>query len=217
MSNALRAFFKHHFYVILAIIFTLLVVIHAVLAFVGNYPIMLFWYCYALVVVFTLGLWLKNNFLISTTVVGSFVINFLWLQDFLSLVFFKKLSVGLYTYLFGMTVASFFMTFYHGVMLFLSLYVLFKQEKVHTYAWAGAGITLLIISIFTYLSGHVDVNCVKGTCDLGIFEPLTFLYSLSVYPFFINVLFMTVVIFIPTTIVLKLVFRWVFADTQKKD
>jgi hypothetical protein len=200
---------KDKYYKLITLFFLILALAHFVVTITIGPRFMLLWFCYLTTILFIIGSYLKNNFIISTVVTSMFIVHLIWIQDTASYLIFGRLNVGIMTYLFDIGRASFFTTFYHFFLLIIPILLIFDMKKFHKLSWLGASAFFFIASILTLIFTKSDINCVRGTCEYGIFNFLTIAYASPLPPFMINWLAMTIIIFIPTHLFFRKVVKWV--------
>ena len=91
------------------------------------------WLCSASIFLLAIGLWLENNFIISTTLTASFLLNFIWATDFIGFILTGSLPIGIAQYLKTASILRKIMASYHLFLLVVSLAVVFKTKKFHKY------------------------------------------------------------------------------------
>ncbi len=173
-----------------------------------DYP-SLFWFCYHVLIVLIIGLFFRNNFLLSTAVTATFVISILWIIDILSFSISGELSIGIFTYLLGLNAIKLLNTAYHFLILPVSILAVFSMKQFHKHSWIGASALILISFLLSFFLASNNTNCVNAECNLGVLSPLNFLYNTIIPPFVINWIFMTFVVFIPTHFFFRKILIWI--------
>ena len=202
---------KKH-YILLSIFFFILGIANVSASLLGEYYFGILWFCSLTVWLFTLGLYLRNNFLLSTILTASFFLELLWTIDVISYLTLGRLTIGIAEYLFTISPARFIITFYHLFLFIVPMLVVFDQKKFHKFSWAGASAFLLIVSIITLLLTKANINCVRSTCELGLFDFFNKAIAnlSSVIPLFIVHWFLvTIIVFIPTHYLFKYLIEWI--------
>lgn len=169
------------------------------------------WFCSLSLWIFGFALIFRNNFLVSSVLTGTFLINLVWAFDIISFLFTGKLIFGVAQYLVGAEKIRIFTTLYHFAILFLPPFIIFDMEKFQRKSWLGASAIFLLSSIVALFVGSNVINCTKG-CRLGVFEaisPINFLVNLGLPYFIVNTLVITIFVFIPTQILFNYITNWV--------
>jgi hypothetical protein len=195
---------------LLAAAFTVLWVLNLVTSLYEGEYFSLIWFCSVTLTCFVIGLYLQNDFLLSTVAVASLVIEFLWTTDIVGYLVFGNLPLGIASYITEASQLRFIATGYHFLLLIIPLYVVL-QRGLHRYAWIGASALLLLTFILTPLFTRANINCVKNLCELGVFgffTPLMMFAAKSIPPMFIHWFFVTLLVFVPTHLILKYVAKW---------
>jgi|GEM_PF-1048634 len=198
---------------LIALIFLIISLINLALSFYELYPPAIIWFCSATIWLFIIGIYFKNDFLISSTVTASFVIETLWLIDYTSFLFLGRLTIGMGEYLLTSSTARIIVTSYHLIILIVPILTIFELKRFNKYSWLGASLYFFLISIITLLiaNPNANLNCVFRTCQLpfNILEGLNQFLLIYLPPFIIHWLFMTLVIFIPTHFFFKKIINWI--------
>ena len=192
-------------YTYLALLFFNIFILNVVLAAIEGNPASSLWFCSTLVLVFAVGLFFRNNLLISSTLVSSFILEGLWTIDIISYLFTRKLVLGITTYLYDIGTLRLILTFYHVLLFAVPIIVILKIKRISTYAWLFSSVHLLILQVITFIATDTNVNCVHYTCDSGVFN---WIYNLR--PEYISNpifewLMATLFLFIPANII----FYWI--------
>ena len=191
---------KDKYLKILSLIFLLIFIFHLSLSIYEGEPRASLWFCATLLIVFAFGLYYKNTLILSSVVVSAFVIEFLWTIDIISYTLSRKLVLGILPYLYDISLMRFIITYYHILLLIVPIIIIiFSLKKFHKHAWIFSSFHLLIVFIISIIT-KAEFNCIKKSCELGIFN---FVYVLrpEFLPYFIfHWLGLTIVIFIPTNI-----------------
>lgn len=203
-----------------ALVFLVIGLINALLAIYELYPPGILWFCSTTVWLFALGLYFRNDLLISSTVTASFVIEFLWTIDYLSFFLTGNLTIGIAEYLLTTNAFRIIITAYHLVMLVVPIMTIFELKKFHKHSWAGASVYFLVISTLTLIltKPNANLNCVFKTCSLGV---LSFLEKINelllglMPPIIIHWLFLTVIVFIPTHFAFRAIVKWVSNEPKR--
>lgn len=176
----------------------------------------LLWFCFINLLLLATGLFLRSAFLISSAAISSLVLEFLWLIDLIVLIFGGSFT-GSAAYLLSEQPLSFILTFYHIFLLIIPLVILKKEKNFRWKALILSSLLLLFISLITLPTGS-NINCVRELCGS---EYLSGIYSVQpqwMPTFIFHWLFLTFIIFTPTTIVLHFVFnRYRKKHINKKD
>ncbi len=170
-----------------------------------------FWFCSMTVWLFALGLYFRNNFLISSVVTASFIIELIWVIDMASFLLTGDLAFGVAQYLLEASLSRLIITFYHLFLLITPILIVFNMSKFHKYSWAGASAFLFLVSIITLLTTSTNINCVRQTCELGIFNGLkSITEALPFIPTFItHWFFITLIVFMPTHYMFRKIKKWI--------
>ena len=203
---------KNKHYVFLGVLFLLIAIANFLVAYYDFSPYSFLWFCSAVLLLFSLGLFLKSSLLISGTVTASFLIEFLWTTDMISFLLRKKLAVGIAMYLFEAGDLRFIITFYHLFLLIVPILIVFNMKKFHKYSWIAASVYFLLISVITVNLTSSNVNCVQNICNLGVFNFLKLLNTglIANFPAYIfNWVFITIILFMPTHYLFRYIVDWV--------
>lgn len=170
------------------------------------------WLCPASLFLAGIGILKKDNFLISSSLTASFLLNFIWAMDYISFMLTGTLVTGIASFLPYASPLRLFVTSYHLFLLFIPVFIIFEEKKFHKMSWLGASVFLLVLSVLSlFTKKFTNVNCVHEICDLGIFtflEPVRSGLIQFIPSFIVQWLFMTIVIFIPTHFFFRAVVAW---------
>lgn len=202
-----------------ALVFVLIGILNIAFSYYEGFILGALWFCSTTIWFFALGLFLKNDFIISSTLTASFFIEFIWTLDYVSFIITGNLLVGIAEYLLSASDLRMIATLYHLAMFIFPIIAVFEIKKLHKYSWIGASGYLAFIFVLTLIltKPGANMNCVYRPCPIGIFDFLsTFYQYLAQIPIFIiHWAFLTIAIFIPTHYIFKKIVNWVVKD--KKD
>ena len=208
---------SNNFYNWLFILLFLILIARLLNAFIENSIAEVFWFCVATLFMLVIGLYLKSNLLISSTLVSSFIIEIFWFIDVISFIFRKKLVLGIAEYLFVLNPLSFMINFYHLFLLLLPPFIILINRDLHKYSWVLSSLYFLFVELITLITQYSthNINCVRAYCQFGVFN-FIYYFKQSSLPFFIfNWFFITLFIFIPTYGLFYLVLYGKSADKIK--
>lgn len=134
-----------------------------------------FWICNNILILFSIGFFLKKTQFIKGLVSVAIIPQLIWLLDFIFLLFFKINLFGFTNYVLELENTFFIITTFlvHLFNSFLALLFTFKQETkkislVYSFSYA------LVLGVLTYIftPKEYNVNCIHEMCG-----DLTFMYS----------------------------------------
>lgn len=176
------------------------------IVFIIHKPEYLLWYSNAGLLLTSIALLRRSPLLISIMFCALFVLESIWIIDFLAQILLKKRILGITNYLFESTFnkKDFAMSMYHLLIPPSLLYAILKTKTINGYSWLGALMYALTISILTFffVNQSENVNCVHqlDRCK-GFFS---FVFRAAPYPYhiFTSAFFATIFVFIPTNYIL---------------
>lgn len=167
------------------------------------------WYSSAGLLFTSIALLSQNPILISIMFCTLFVGESVWTLDFLTKLFFDKDLLGMTNYLFdpAYTRKDFAMAMYHVFIPPVLLVAMIQIKKVFRYSWIGSTVYASTIALLTFflVNPREDINCIHqlSRCE-GLFASI-----LSYFPYphriLVAVLFLVVVVYVPTNYVLLLI------------
>lgn len=209
---------KRSVYLAVGFVFLVLGLLNTGLSFYEGLPQNALWFCNTVLFVFSVGLLFEKDFLISSAVVSSLVIETLWLVDVFSFYFSGRLILGVASYLYLLNGFRLIFTFYHLTLLVVPLAVVIYRRKFYSSAWMVSSIHFLFLLVLTMAVGEGYVNCTMVECELGVFD-FVYLVKPDIFPpFLFNWIFATIFIFIlPNYLLVKLLGRFRFELVRRLD
>jgi len=137
----------------------------------GN-PSTLLWVTHLGLFLATIGFLLRNNFLLSTSLVAVIFYHILWALDFVISFVFGGNFLQMTGYLHSVSPLNFLFTLHHLWLSPLLLIVLYRDRKFHDFAWVGATGIMIIAGILTFLLTKQNINCIHEICSPFTQTPL---------------------------------------------
>lgn len=172
--------------------------------FLVKKPTYALWFSSIGILMTAISLIRRNPVLIAVTFCTYFVMESVWVLDFLLRVFFQYDFLGLTDYLFekGYSRKDFIMSMYHIFIPAVLLYAQLLTKTIYKYAWVGSVLYVTTLAAITYfITDKSDiVNCVHKTTKCSGF----FSSNIAPYPYYIFILIalVTLIIYIPTNYIL---------------
>jgi len=177
------------------------------LVFFENYVVykynIFYWFCDHVPLVLSFAFFSKNKSLLKAMINFGFLVQFVWIADFLSKVIFDKSSLGVTDYMFTANLG--FLVLIPLVIHSLSINIAF----LHTYKikpttkvliYSAIYIMLIYVLSLTYTPIERNVNCIHEICGLNE-------YTFSSYTYFWPLL-VFVIIILPTQGIQWVVYKW---------
>jgi|TARA_Y100000310_G_scaffold345729_1_gene468930 hypothetical protein len=171
-------------------------------------PFNLLWISHLSLLIAAIGFLLRNNFILSGSLISVLIVHSVWIIDFISVILTGSSLTGYTSYLINLNLYRKILTSHHIYLSPLLLWALWKQKKISKNAWVLAAfifaISSLIIFIFLPLNGN-NINCMQHLCDVvKIIFPFTiFLDNLNpiIYLITLNILIDLIVFFLLNRII----------------
>jgi hypothetical protein len=163
----------------------------------------IFWFCIINLLLLILGVYYKNDLILSSVAVSALFVEILRTTDMIWFFATGEFLTSVANYLRDASTFTTVLNFYHILLLIIPIYYLLKENKFHNKAWIFSSLTYLASSLATLIFTGSNTNCARFYCDLGIFD---FIYILK-YPFMPFFIFhwigATILIFIPSHYIIK--------------
>lgn len=165
-------------------------------------PEYLLWYSTTGLLLTSLALIRRSPIFISIMFCALFVMESVWIIDFLGKIFFNNHIFGVTNYLFepSYTRKDFIMSMYHLLLPPALLVALFRTKKVFRYSWVGSVVYASTLAFLTFfiVSPSEIVNCVhRLTRCRGFFSSI---FTAVPQPFhiFVSIVSALLLIYLPT-------------------
>lgn len=169
-------------------------------------PEYLLWYSSSGLLLTSIALLRRSPRMLSIMFCSLFVLESIWVADFLGKIFFNNNFLGVTNYMFAPTFSKkdFIISLYHFFIAPTLLFAISRTKTVFRYSWLGSIVYASTLAFLTFILGSRSeiVNCVHQlTRCRGFFS---FILDLVPYPYHVlmTLLLTTIVIYIPTQYIL---------------
>lgn len=169
-------------------------------------PEYLLWYSSSGLLFTSIALLSRSPKMISIMFCSLFVLESIWVIDFLGKIIFNSHFWGVTNYMFAQTLTKkdFVISLYHLFIPPALLIAMIRTKIVFRYSWLGSIVYGSVLAYLTLILGSKGeiVNCVHQlTRCRGFFS---FILTLLPYPYhiFTTILFTTIIVYIPTNYIL---------------
>ena len=164
---------------------------------INNIPLNLFWISHFVLLISSIAFILRNNLLLTGSLISIFVMHGLWIIDFISLLVIGNSPSSYTQYVTRLGPERIFLTFHHIYLIPLLLWSLWKKKKISKYGWTFASLFFAFLSLISFLffPKEYNINCAHSICApiLKVFPFLPNINSI-IYLIFLNI-FMAIFIF----------------------
>ncbi len=198
----------------------LFLLLHLILLVIDriNYNIIfnLLWVSHFALLTSSIGFILRNNFILSGSLISVFIVHLVWVIDLIGLIIMGSSPTGYTSYLLDLSLYRKFLSFHHIYLSPLLLWALWKQKRISKYGWIFAAFLFGILSliVFIFVSKDYNVNCANYICDVVkiIIPPIKFLENFSpiFYLITLNILVDSIIFFLVNILIYKIFFSYIF-------
>lgn len=161
---------------------------------INNIPLNLFWISHFVLLIAAIGFILRNNFILTGSLILILIMHGLWILDFVFLLVLGNSPSSYTQYVYRLTPFRKLLTFHHIYLIPLIIWALWKQKKISKHGWVFASIFFAIFSLmsFLFIRREYNINCAHFLCKpleivfpflsiINNFHPILYLVLLNVF------------------------------------